>query len=131
MVIVSSCGIKKSAFTYNFSWINYLSINIQFLFKGVWYWGNYYNLITVAWCVFSINITKISFIYDQVNVSNINIKCFYIDVLIPNIICSIINKIHSNRFIVKSSNWIVLSIENSCISCPITRIFSFRVPGKR
>ena len=131
IVRFSTYGIKISSLALQFTWRNSLFVNIQAFLKVIWSWGKYYNVLTVAWCFFRISSTKLYFRYDQGHFSNITIKYCSVDLFIFNIIYSIINKIHKNTFVVRSTSWIVLAIENYCIYCLITFIFNFRISGNR
>ena len=118
-------------FTYHFTRINHLTVNIQFLLKSICWWRKSDNIETIKWRIISRNITIISFSNDQIHVHHIYVKYSSINAFILPIVCSVIYKTHYNPVIVRTNNLRLLAIIYSPVSWMITLFFNCRIPGKR
>ena len=119
---------KNCAFTNNFNRVIDKSIYIQVFLKGIWIIGKYDDAVTMAWIIYVINSTNISFKNDQLYVIKMTIKYIYIDVGIINIICYIILK---NLVIEILDYWRGFAITILPVAWLIKCVFNFRNTGNQ
>ena len=112
-----------SSFTYYFTRRNNLTINTQVGLKDIWRWRNFYNVVTIACIIISIDSTMSS-------LHKIFIGYSFINVFVLLFICYIVNKIHYNSVIVVTKNLRVIEILYSTISSLINCFFDFWILEK-